>query len=123
MHRNVLVAVAMMLAGAGAVTDVGAQQAARISGARPARFEAWRASLPGEEAPSRLTYRPARTDRTRRALIGGAIGAAAGFITCTAISTLVDDSADPGLSFCPLDTTLIFLGGGFGVGALAGLLL
>ena len=123
MHRSILVAVAIMLAGGGAVADVGAQQVAQISGVRSARFEAWRASLPGDETPSRLIYLPARTDRTRRAMIGGAIGAAAGFIACTAISTLTDDSADPGLSFCPLDTTLIFLGGGFGAGALVGLLL
>ena len=120
MQRRILAALLVMLAGGSVVTEAHAQQAAQVAGAP---LQSWRAALPGEMAPSRLSYRPARGDRTRRALIGGAIGAAAGFISCTAISTLVDDSADPGLSFCPLDTTLLFLAGGFGLGALAGLVL
>jgi hypothetical protein len=56
-------------------------------------------------------------------LLGGAIGAAAGVVVCTVISTLIDDSADRGLSFCPLDTYLLFAAGGFIVGAGIGLLL
>jgi hypothetical protein len=59
-------------------------------------------------------------NRTRQALLGGAIGAVAGFVFCTTISTLTDDSADGGVSFCPLDSTLLIMGGGFAVGAAIG---
>jgi hypothetical protein len=59
-------------------------------------------------------------DRTHRALIGGAIGAATGVVFCTVMSTLVDDSADGGLSFCPLDSYLLIGGGGFVIGAVLG---
>jgi hypothetical protein len=62
-------------------------------------------------------------DRGDQALLGGAIGAAAGVVLCTAISTLIDDSADGGLSFCPLDTYLLFAGGGFVLGAVIGWLI
>ena len=67
-----------------------------------------------------MTDLPADKNRRRQAITGGAIGAVAGFALCTAISTLVDDSADGGVSFCPLDTTLIFVGSGFAVGAAIG---
>jgi hypothetical protein len=36
------------------------------------------------------------------------------------MSTLINDSAEGGLSFCPLDTYLLFAGGGFVVGAAIG---
>jgi hypothetical protein len=62
----------------------------------------------------------AEKNRTRRALIGGGIGAAAGLLGCTVISTLADDSADGGLSFCPLDSYLLIGGAGFLVGAAIG---
>ena len=65
----------------------------------------------------------ASRDRGDRALLGGAIGAAAGLVVCTAISTLIDDSADRGLSFCPLDSYLLFAAGGFVLGAGIALLL
>jgi hypothetical protein len=65
----------------------------------------------------------ASPDRGDQALLGGAIGAAAGVVVCTAISTLIDDSADRGLSFCPLDTYLLFAGGGFVLGAVIGWLI
>jgi ABC-type amino acid transport substrate-binding protein len=55
-------------------------------------------------------------DRKRHALIGGAIGAALGLAVCTVISTLADDSADGGLSTCPVDTYLLFGAAGFGLG-------
>jgi hypothetical protein len=51
------------------------------------------------------------------------IGAAAGVVSCTVISTLIDDSADGGLSFCPLDSYLLFAGGGFVLGAAVGWLI
>ncbi|HSE27096.1 MAG TPA: hypothetical protein VLA95_02610 [Gemmatimonadales bacterium] len=66
---------------------------------------------------------PESPHRTRDALLGGAIGAAAGVVFCTVISTLADDSADGGLSFCPLDSYLLIGGAGFVVGAVIGWLL
>jgi ABC-type branched-subunit amino acid transport system permease subunit len=62
----------------------------------------------------------AARDRTRQALIGGAIGAAAGVVFCTAVSTLANDSAEGGLSFCPLDSYLLIGGAGLVLGAAIG---
>jgi len=56
----------------------------------------------------------------RNALLGGAIGAAAGLVVCTAFSSLINDSAEGGLSFCPLDSNLLFGGAGFVLGAAIG---
>jgi hypothetical protein len=39
------------------------------------------------------------------------------------MSTLVNDSAEGGLSFCPLDSYLLFAGGGFVLGAVIGWLI
>ena len=47
---------------------------------------------------------------------GRTIGAAAGVVFCTAVSTLANDSADGGLSFCPLDSYLLIGGAGFALG-------
>jgi hypothetical protein len=41
-------------------------------------------------------------------------------VACTAVSTLANDSADGGLSFCPLDTYLLMGGAGFIAGAAVG---
>ena len=87
--------------------------------AAPARFESWQpAPAPGGAAGVRL----AREDRPRgrRALIGGAIGAAVGVVFCTAVSTMADDSAGGGFSFCPLDSYLLIGGAGFVLGAAIG---
>jgi hypothetical protein len=62
----------------------------------------------------------ASSDRGDRALLGGVIGAAAGVVFCTVMSTLINDSAEGGLSFCPLDSYLLFAGGGFVIGAAIG---
>jgi hypothetical protein len=82
-------------------------------------FESWRAVAPDSaRQPAWIGELAAlRSNRTRRVLIGGAIGAAAGVVACTAISTLANDSADGGLSFCPLDTYLLVGGAGFLAGA------
>ena len=88
----------------------------------PLRFESWQPTSPNTER-TRLTgerFVATEKNRKRQALIGGAIGAVAGFVFCTTIATLVDDSADSGVSFCPLDTTLLIVGGGFAVGAAIG---
>ena len=68
---------------------------------------------------SRVSF-PAAGAARRHALIGGAIGAVAGFALCATISTLADDSAGGGVSFCPLDTALLIMGGGFALGAAIG---
>jgi hypothetical protein len=62
----------------------------------------------------------ASSNRKRQALIGGAIGAAVGVLACTTVSTLSNDSAEGGLSFCPLDSYLLIGGAGFLAGAVIG---
>ena len=99
-----------------------AQHPEPLPATRPLQFESWRVTSPAE-AGSKLTS--ARLDlgsrsRTRNALLGGAIGAAAGLVVCTAFSTALDDSADGGVSFCPLDTNLLFGGAGFVLGGAIG---
>jgi hypothetical protein len=59
---------------------------------------------------------PTSQDRKRHALIGGAIGTVAGLAFCTAVSTLANDSAEGGLSFCPLDSYLLTGAAGFALG-------
>ena len=99
-----------------------AQDPQPISAARPLQFQSWRATSP-VEVSSKLTVDRLVADsrnRTRQALLGGVIGAAAGVVVCTAFSTLINDSAKGGLSFCPLDTNLLFGGAGFVLGAVIG---
>jgi len=116
--------VALLLAGVVLVMagPAQAQQPQPLPATRPLQFESWRVTSPAE-AGSNLTV--ARLDlgsrsRTRNALLGGAIGAAAGLVVCTAFSSLINDSAEGGLSFCPLDSNLLFGGGGFVLGAAIG---
>jgi hypothetical protein len=88
------------------------------------RFEPWEPALRHRESgPTVAPVAAAPRNRTRRALVGGAIGAVVGVASCTVISTLADDSADGGISFCPLDTNLLMGGGGFLLGAAVGWLL
>ena len=99
-----------------------AQGTAPLSATLPLQFESWRPEAPFDSSGSLPVARlPAvARDRKDRALIGGAIGAAAGLVFCTVMSTLIDDSADGGISFCPLDSYLISAGAGFAAGALIG---
>jgi hypothetical protein len=99
-----------------------AQYPQPMPAARPLQFESWSAASPGEVS-SKLTVArlvPDSRNGTRQALLGGVIGAAAGVVVCTAFSTLINDSAKGGLSFCPLDTNLLFGGAGFVLGAAIG---
>jgi hypothetical protein len=82
------------------------------------RFESWRAPAPLDRIgkPAAGQFVGSSPKRTRHALLGGAIGAAAGVVICTAVSTLANDSADGGLSFCPLDSYLLIGGAGFALG-------
>lgn len=99
-----------------------AQGSQPIPAAVPLQFESWRAaSLPGASVDLALGHLAAPSrHRTRRALVGGVIGAAAGVVLCTTVSTLANDSADGGLSFCPLDSYLLIGGVGFALGAALG---
>ena len=115
--------VPLLIALVGSVASAAqAQSPLPIPGARPLQFESWRAASPGEVSGKLTVGRVVQDsrNRTRQALLGGAIGAAAGFVVCTAFSTLIDDSARGGLSFCPVDTTLLFVGAGFVLGAAIG---
>jgi hypothetical protein len=118
-RRTAALALAISLAAAGSAV---AQTAERLPAAAPGPFETWHASLPttrpGARAAGQLFTAP--KNRKRQALIGGAIGAAVGVLACTTISTLSNDSADGGLSFCPLDSNLLIGGAGFVVGAVIG---
>ena len=103
---------------------VGAQVSAPGPALAPAPFESWQPALRRHEAgPTLPPIAAAPRNRTRRALVGGTIGAVVGVASCTVISTLADDSADGGISFCPLDTNLLMGAGGFLLGAAVGWLL
>jgi hypothetical protein len=95
-----------------------AQSPRPLAEAIPLQFESWRPAALLDRGrtpvPDQLVATPRH--RTRRALLGGAIGAAAGVVFCTAVSTLANDSADGGLSFCPLDSYLLIGGAGFVLG-------
>ena len=93
-----------------------------IPAVRPLQFESWRAASPVEVSSKLTVNRLAlgSRNRTRQVLLGGVIGAATGVVLCTAFSTLIDDSAKGGVSFCPLDTNLLFGGAGFVLGAVIG---
>ena len=102
-----------------------AQSPQPLPAALPLRFESWRPASPLDSSNT-SSARPliaASRNQKQRALLGGAIGAATGVVFCTAFSTLVDDSADGGLSFCPLDSYLLFGGAGFVLGAAIGWLI
>jgi hypothetical protein len=108
----------------GIAVPLRAQAMAPGPGLAIARFESWQPALRQHEAGHTLApIAAAPRNRTRRALLGGAIGAVVGVASCTVISTLADDSADGGISFCPLDTNLLMGGAGFLLGAAVGWLL
>jgi hypothetical protein len=90
----------------------------------PSRFESWQAPLLDDGSiPSADGVIAVAASKENKWLIGGAVGAAAGIVFCTAMSTLMNDSASGGLSFCPLDSYLLIGGAGFLLGAAIGLAL
>jgi hypothetical protein len=99
-----------------------AQTPQPIPAAAPLRFESWQPAFLDRSSGTALNGQlsQAPKDAKRQALIGGAIGAAVGVLGCTVVSTLSNDSADGGLSFCPLDSYLLIGGAGFVVGAAIG---
>jgi uncharacterized BrkB/YihY/UPF0761 family membrane protein len=83
----------------------------------PIRFESWRPAAPVDlSGKSAVHFVASARNRSRQALLGGAIGAVAGVVFCTAVSTLTNDSAEGGVSFCPLDSYLLIGGAGFALG-------
>jgi hypothetical protein len=116
-HRCVAALVVGLLLHA---APVHAQRALPLPATVPFRFESWRPVSPAADRGRPMVDVAAEKNRKRQAIIGGVIGAVAGFAFCTTISTLADDSADGGVSFCPLDTTLLIVGGGFALGAAIG---
>jgi hypothetical protein len=59
---------------------------------------------------------PASLQRTRNALIGGVIGAAAGVAVCTVISNIADDAAEDRFTTCTAKGYLLTGGIGFALG-------
>lgn len=98
-----------------------AQEAFSIPAKTSLQFESWRPAPLENSIPLPVKFLPEPEDRRDKWLIGGAVGAAAGVLFCTAMSTLIDDSASGGLSFCPLDSYLLIGGAGFLLGAAIGL--
>jgi hypothetical protein len=99
-----------------------AQQAIPVPATPPLHFESWQAtSLDHGSIPTARRITTVGRDKKDGWLIGGAVGAAAGIVFCTAMSTLMNDSASGGLSFCPLDSYLLIGGAGFLLGAAVGL--
>ncbi len=114
------IAVALLLSVA-AFSGAAAQAPLRLADRPVPRFVVWTpGGSPGVIAPATIPVAPEH--RLRHGLIGGAIGAVAGFAACTVIANLV---ADPGSSFttCPADTYVVMTGGGFALGFLVGWLL
>jgi hypothetical protein len=109
----------LVLATAGAAH---AQSPQALPAAAAMRFESWTPIAWLDDGMSRSDSQVLVTSpsRKRHALIGGAIGAVTSVVVCTAISTLADDSADGGLSACPLDTYLLLGAAGFGLGFVIG---
>jgi hypothetical protein len=95
-----------------------AQSPRLLPATTPIRFESWQppAQFYAGITPAARQVLPAPRDRERHALIGGATGVVVGVAACTVFSTLLDDSADSGVSTCPLSTYLLFGAAGFGLG-------
>ena len=116
--RASLFAAALLLAMAGSAQ---AQNPRPLPADVPLRFESWEAAtLNRASKPSAGQFIATSRNRKRHALLGGTIGATAGIVFCTVVSTLANDSAGGGLSFCPLDSYLLIGGAGFALGAAIG---
>ena len=98
-----------------------AQEAISIPAKTSFHFESWQPASLENIIPVAEKFLLEPQERKDKWLIGGAVGAAAGVVFCTAMSTLINDSASGGLSFCPLDSYLLIGGAGFLLGAAIGL--
>ena len=98
------------------------------SGGDPALpFASFRAGIHAPAAPAAPPIRlivavDSKPDRLGNALLGAAIGGAAGIITCTVISNIAKD-AGTGFSTCTWKGYLLLGGSGAGLGALIGALI
>jgi hypothetical protein len=109
----------LLIAGLVLATVIPAQaQTPQPLAATPMRFESWRPGAPFEARvdPARITVASSSRDRARHGLIGGAIGVVAAVAFCTTISTLANDSAEGGLSTCPISSYLLMGAAGFAAG-------
>lgn len=118
-NRAAILIAALLVAVASPVLG---QAAPSIAATTPLRFESWQAAgLNHGSMPAARGVMTVAPNKKNNWLIGGAVGAAAGIVFCTAISTLMNDSASGGLSFCPLDSYVLIGGAGFLLGATIGL--
>lgn len=109
----------LLIAGLVLASTVPAQaQTPQPLAATPIRFESWQPGAPFEPQgdPARVTFAASSRDRARHGLIGGVIGVVAAVAFCTTISTLANDSADRGLSTCPISSYLLMGAAGFAAG-------
>lgn len=77
-------------------------------------------SAAGRVLPGAVAMPAAAPRRVRNALIGGAIGTAAGLVACTAISNIADDAAVDRFTTCTAKGYLLTGSIGFGAGFLIG---
>ena len=78
------------------------------------------ASATGRIVPEAVAVPAPSPHQFRNALIGGAIGAAAGVIVCTAISNIADDAAVDRFTTCTTSGYMLTGSIGFGAGFLVG---
>jgi hypothetical protein len=78
------------------------------------------ASAVGRIVPEAVAMPASSPHRVRNALIGGAIGTAAGLVVCTAISNIADDAAVDRFTTCTTSGYLLTGSIGFGAGFLVG---
>jgi hypothetical protein len=122
MLTRVAILIAVLLAAV--AQPAPAQAGPSIAATGQLRFESWQpAPLNPSSLPAATGVLAVAPSKKNNWLIGGAVGAAAGIVFCTAMSTLMNDSASGGLSFCPLDSYLLIGGAGFLAGAAIGLAL
>jgi hypothetical protein len=111
-----LVALVLTIAGPAPAQQSGPRSA-------PSRhFQSWRPAfaLEAGQEPAFQGVAATSPKRTRRALIGGAIGAAVGIAFSATLCTAADDPGDNGAAFCSFDHYLLTGGIGFALGAIIG---
>ena len=102
--------------------SVALAQGPRAAPAWSGRAVTWGAwdSTAAQIAPEAVAMPAPSPHRLRNALIGGAIGTAAGLVVCTAISNITDDAGADRFTTCTAKGYLLTGGVGFGAGFLIG---
>ena len=113
-----LLVVALVLTMAGPAR---AQQSGPRS-AQPWQFQSWRPAfaLGSGQDPVLDGMTAAPRNRTRRAVVGGVIGAAVGVAFSATLCTAADDPGDNGAAFCGFGHYLLTGAAGFALGAIIG---